>query len=64
MKYEVRLANQGRECLTWYTFDTPREAVKFVLKELHEVGFTVFGKTYEEKFEEIIWVGKGRVVNV
>jgi hypothetical protein len=64
MKYEVRLANQGRECLKWYTFDNAKAAVKFVLKELHEVGFTVDGKTYEEKFEEIIWVGKGRVINV
>ena len=64
MKYEVRLANQGRECLKWYTFETAKEAVKFVLKELHEVGFTVDGKPYEEKFEEIIWVGKGRVINV
>lgn len=62
MKYEVRLAITGRECLKWYAFDTAKEAVKFVLKQLHDVGFTVDGKTYEEKFEEIEWVGKGRIV--
>lgn len=62
--YEVRLATTGRACFKWYSFDTAKEAVKFVLKQLHEVGFTVDGKTYEEKFEEIEWVGKGRIVNV
>ncbi len=59
--YEVRLANTGLDCMKWYAFNTAKEAVKFVLKELHCVGFTVDGKTYEEKFEEIVWVGKGRI---
>jgi len=63
-KFEVRLSNTGQACFKWYRFDTAKEAVKFVLKQLHEVGFTVDGKTYEEKFEEIEWVGKGRIVNV
>tara|TARA_A200000159_G_scaffold99432_1_gene92238 strand:- start:10184 stop:10381 length:198 start_codon:yes stop_codon:yes gene_type:complete len=63
-KFEVRLATTGQACFKWYSFDTAKEAVKFVLKQLHEVGFTVDGKTYEEKFEEIEWVGKGRIVNV
>lgn len=43
--YEVRLANQGLQCMKWYAFDTAKEAVKFVLKELHCVGFTVDGKS-------------------
>ena len=59
--YEVRLALTGQSQLKWYAFDTAREAVKFALKAMHEEGFTVSGKTFEEKFEELEWIGKGRV---
>jgi|TARA_B110000908_G_scaffold94490_1_gene112001 hypothetical protein len=59
--YEVRLALTGQSQLKWYAFDTAKEAVKFALKAMHEEGFTVSGKTFEEKFEELEWIGKGRV---
>ena len=62
-QYEVRLAITGRACLTWYTFGSAKEAVKFVKKELLDTGFTMHGRTFEEKFEEIMWVGKGRIVS-
>ena len=64
MMYEVRLANQGRECLKWYSFETAKEAVKYILAERHAEGFTVDGRTYEDKFEELEWIEKGRIVNV
>jgi hypothetical protein len=35
--------------------------VKFALKAMHEEGLTVSGKSFEEKFEELEWIGKGRV---
>ena len=60
MKYEVNLTGKSKDTLV---FDTAKEAVKYVLKALHCVGFTVDGRTFEEKFEEIVWVGKGRVIN-
>ena len=63
MKYEVRLANSGAACLKWYSFATAKEAVKFALRELHDVGFTVSGYTFEEKFKELVWIDKGRVVS-
>tara|TARA_B100000003_G_C10643104_1_gene255899 strand:- start:68 stop:265 length:198 start_codon:yes stop_codon:yes gene_type:complete len=61
-KYEVRLSTYGKAAFKWYSFKTAKEAVKFVLKELHETGFSVGGYTFEEKFEELIWIDKGRIV--
>ena len=60
MKYEVNITGKAKDTVV---FDTAKEAVKFVLTELHDVGFTVDCRTYEEKFEEITWVGKGAVIN-
>lgn len=60
MKYEVNLTGKSRDTII---FDTAKEGVKYVLKALHSVGFTVDGRTFEEKFEEIVWIGKGRVIN-
>lgn len=60
MKYEVNLTGKSKDTII---FDTAKEAVKYVLKALHSVGFTVDGRTFEEKFEEIVWIGKGRVIN-
>jgi len=60
MKYEVNLTGKSRDTII---FDTAKEAVQYVLKALHSVGFTVDGRTFEEKFEEIVWIGKGRVIN-
>ena len=60
MKYEVNVTGKAKDTIL---FDTAKEAVKYVLTELHDVGFTVDGRTYEEKFEEITWVGKGAVIN-
>jgi hypothetical protein len=60
LKYEVNITGKSKDAII---FDTAKEAVKYVLKALHDVGFTVDGKTFEEKFEEIVWVGKGKVVS-
>ena len=60
MKYEVNITGKAKDTII---FETAKEAVKYVLNELHDVGFTVDGRTYEEKIEEITWVGKGAVVN-
>ena len=59
MKYKVNITGKTKDTIV---FETAKEAVKYVLTELHDVGFTVDGRTYEEKFEEITWVGKGEVV--
>ena len=59
MKYLVNITGKAKDEIV---FETAKEAVKYVLTELHEVGFTVDGRTYEEKFEEITWIGKGEVV--
>jgi hypothetical protein len=61
--YEVKLKLNTRN-EDWKRFGTAREAVKYILAERHAEGFTVDGRTYEDKFEEIEWIGKGRVVNV
>ena len=61
-KYEVRLSTYGEARLKWYSFKTAKEAVKFVLNELHETQFSLGGYTFEEKFEELIWIDKGRIV--
>ena len=62
MRYEVRLSNYGSAAREWFSFDTPKEAVKFVKQELHETGFQMGGYTFEEKFEELVWIDKGRIV--
>ena len=59
MKYEVNITGKTKDTIV---FETAKEAVKYVLTELHDVGFTVDGRTDEEKFEEITWVGKGEVI--
>ena len=59
MKYLVNITGKAKDEIV---FETAKEAVKYVLTELHDVGFTVDGRTYEEKFEEITWIGKGEVV--
>lgn len=59
MKYKVNITGKTKDTIV---FETAKEAVKYVLTELHDVGFTVDGRTYEEKFEEITWVDKGEVV--
>lgn len=59
--YEVRLSNYGDAAFQWESFETAKSAVKYVVKELHETGFALGGYTFEEKFEELIWVGKGRI---
>lgn len=61
--YEIKLKLNTRK-ENWKRFSTAREAVKYILTERHAEGFTVDGRTYEDKFEEIEWIGKGRVVNV
>ena len=61
--YEVKLKLNTRN-EDWKRFATAKEAVKYILTERHAEGFTVDGRTYEDKFEEIEWIGKGRVVNV
>jgi hypothetical protein len=61
--YEVKLKLNTRN-EDWKRFATAKEAVKFALKELHEVGFTVDGGSFEDKFEELEWIEKGRIVNV
>ena len=63
-RYEVRLSTYGEARLKWYSFKTAKEAVKFVLKELHETQFSLGGYTFEEKFEELIWIDKGRIVQM
>ena len=60
MKYKVNITGKAEDNII---FDTAREAVRYVLAELHCLGFTVDGRTYEEKFEEITWIGKGEVIN-
>ena len=60
MRYVVNITGKTEDKLT---FETAREAVRYVLEKLHCVGFTVSGNTYEEKFEEICWICKGEVVN-
>lgn len=62
MTYEVRLSNYGAASKEWYSFETAKEAVKFVKTELHETGFQMGGYTFEEKFEELVWIDKGRIV--
>ena len=59
MKYEVNITGKAKDAII---FETAKEAVQYVLEQLHGVGFTVSGRTYEEKFEEITWVGKGAVI--
>jgi hypothetical protein len=61
--YEVKLKLNTRN-EDWKRFATAKEAVKFILDERHTEGFTVSGRTYEDKFEELEWIEKGRIVNV
>ena len=47
----------------WVSFDTMKEATQWILKELHEVGFTLDSRGYAGKFEELTWIDKGRIVS-
>jgi hypothetical protein len=46
----------------WVSFDTMKAATQWILKELHDVGFTLDSRGYAGKFEELTWIEKGRVI--
>ena len=48
----------------WVSFDSMKEATQWILKELHEVGFTLDSRGYAGKFEELTWIDKAREVEV
>ena len=58
MMFEVRKTWES----DWVAFNTKKDAVQYLLKELHDVGYTVGGYNYEDKFEECEWIDKARVV--
>ena len=60
-KYQVRTDWKDD---SWVTFDSKKEATQWILKELHEVGFTLDSRGYAGKFEELEWIEKGRVITV
>lgn len=60
--FEVRLTNYGAKSNDWVAFTTKKAAVQYLLTELHDVGFTVEGRTYDTKWEECVWIEKAREV--
>lgn len=62
MMFEVRLTTYGNDADNWVAFDNKKDAVQYLLKNLHDVGFTVGGYNYDDKFEECVWIDKAREV--